>query len=389
MKKSTLVLFLLLLLSLSACRQTPQNPSVMTEDPIQTQLPETNGPEQSADATVTPSVVPQKPLAAVFVPSVTEKVCADDGTEIFAYTHQSMSLVLQEVEIADKIILDFLNRSDTASTAQQLLASARNAYAPSEHWVAYMCKVLYEPMRIDQSVLSLFGTHSMYSGGMHPEHLAVSVSYDLLTGDVLTLGSIMHKDATREMFRDLVLQDLEARKEELYLFSDYADGVNERFSLDESLDEAFYFSQNGLCFYFSPYQIAPYASGMIVSEIPYEKLVGLINDAYFPGEKHLTDGTIVANHFSDMDLETVTRISEAVLTPGGEMVMLTADNTVENIRIEFYSADPRVGSYTLFAASALAPGDGILIEATQEQLTENIRVYYSNAGGLQLLTFTE
>ena len=382
MKRCIPVLLILLLL-FSGCQKSPQPPVESASGPTETLLGEITEPQHTEPN----FTAPQKPLAAVFVPAVTENYQADDGTEIFSYTHQSMTLILQEAEVADKIILDFLNRSDTAGTAQQLLASAEKAYSPSEHWNSYMCKVLYEPQRIDQSVLSLFGVRSTYSGGMHPDHLGVSVSYDLLTGDVLTLGSIMHMDATVAMFRDLVLADLDSRKEELYLFSDYADGVNKRFSVDESQDEAFYFTKTGLCFYFSPYQIAPYSSGMIVSEIPYDQLVGLINDAYFPNEQHLTAGTITADPFQEVDLSSIKRISEAVLTPGGEMTMLTADNTVENVFIEFYSPDPRVSTYTFFAASALAPGDGIMIEATDEQLTENIRIYYDNSNGCQVLKF--
>ena len=52
-------------------------------------------------------------LLSVSVPAVTETSSADDGTIIFQYTYQHMSLILPDAAVANKIIIDFLNRVDT------------------------------------------------------------------------------------------------------------------------------------------------------------------------------------------------------------------------------------------------------------------------------------
>ena len=293
-----------------------------------------------------------------------------------------MALVLQDNDVANKVILDFLNRVDsTAQIAEELRQTAIAGYKGSQNWSPYLCQVLYEPTRIDQGVLSLSGTISTYSGGMHPDHTNMSVNYDLLTGDILTLGSIMHMDATREDFRELVLAELAPKAQELYLYSDYEQGIAKRFDTDESQDENFYFTSTGLCFYFSPYEIAPYASGTITVEIPYEKLVGIIHDAFFPGEKHPTNATIQGKLLKEANMEDIGQISEAILSPGGQMYLLTADNLVENVRLQLLGDNTQ--DQIFFASENLSVSNAIVIEATEEELAR-IQLTYENASGTQI-----
>jgi hypothetical protein len=91
----------------------------------------------------------------------------------------------------------------------------------------------------------------------------------------------MHPDASKEDFITIILEKLSQIAEESDLFQGYEDGVRSRLGGDENLYEDFYFTSTGLCFYFAPYEIAPYASGIITVEIPYSELTGLIYDGYF------------------------------------------------------------------------------------------------------------
>lgn len=379
----SIFLALLLLICIAGCASNEPISTQTTAGPIQnsTTAPVPTG---SIQETHSAGVITQKTMTAVSVPLHTQNTNAENGTVLFTYTYPSMSLMLQDAEVADKVILDFLNRVDaTSTTALTLQKSAESAYTGSAAWNPYLCRVLYEPMRLDMSVLSLFGAVSTYSGGMHPEHTNVSANYDLLTGDVLTLGSIMHKDATMQMFCDLVLEQLDTVKDDRHLYSDYKIAVNKRFSGDESKDEDFYFTPEGLCFYFSPYQIAPYSSGTVVAEIPYEKLVGVIHDNYFPPEQLLTGGTVDIVPYKNANMETIHQIGEAVLTPGGEMYLLTASNAVNNVRLRISGDDSQNHEYVFFAASTLAPNSGIMLEVSDQEL-DAISVSYDNADGKQI-----
>ena len=225
-------------------------------------------------------------LLAVSVPAATERFIHEDGTELFSYTSQHMQFVFPDAEVADKVILDFLNRVDASRTdADSILSSAQNDYTDADTWFPYFYQIIYSPMRIDHGVLSLFGMQHSYSGGIHGSKSCLAANYDLLTGDVLTLGSIMHMNADKEDFIKIIIEKLNEIADEAYLYENFEEGVRSRLGGDENLYEDFYFSSTGLCFFFSPYEIAPYSSGVISVEIPYEKLGGIIHDAYFPAER--------------------------------------------------------------------------------------------------------
>ena len=266
--------------------------------------PQGDNGETGGNSQQTPDSTFDGTLLAVSVPTVTEATKDDDGTVVFEYTYQYMSLVHEKPDVADKIILDFLNRVDATRThAETVAQSAKNAYTGnSSNWIAYLYHLTYSPTRIDSAVLSLFGNNAVYSGAVHPERACVSASYDMVTGDVLTLASIMAKDAKTEDICNLVLENLAARKKELYLYPGYENTVKQRFTTDPSIDEAWYFSPSGLCFYFAPYEIAPYSSGVVTVEIPYEKLTAILHTAYLPAVRQNVQGVVSISSFDDIDL---------------------------------------------------------------------------------------
>ncbi len=361
-----------MLLTLCGCA-TPDSAPTESTDPVSTSAP--------AETTQTPSM--QQPLSAVYVPLITEQTAAEDGTNIFSFTYQNMSLTLQEPEIADKVIVDFLNRIElTRPEAESILSQAKQDYSSSANFRPYLCQVSYNPTRIDQGILSLFGNFTTYKGGTHPEHSNVSANYDLINGDVLTLAGILQVDADTGDFCKLVLDELALLKDKLFLYPDYENMVNRRFAIDPTQDEDFYFTPTGLCFYFAPYEIAPYSSGTITIEIPYEKLVGILHDSYFPAEKNLSDSSIQVTPFDEEQASQFTQITEAVLNKEGTMLLLHTDNIVHNIRITASANPPQTQQHTVFAAYTLTPGDAIMLQATPEELA-NLHLTYENSNGVQ------
>ncbi len=344
---------------------------------------ETNAATAAATVNTTePTVIlpQQEAMYAVSVPAVSESTLAEDGTVIFSYTHQTMMLTLPDPEVANKIIIDFLSRNDAAAvTAETVRQSAKANYTGSADWTPYLYNLTYSPMRMDQGVLSLFGSCVTYSGASHPERLSVSASYDLVTGDVLTLGSIMSADASLDSFCNLVLTALNEIKDAKHLYDGYEDTVKQRFSQDESIDQDWYFSTTGLCFYFVPYEIAPYSSGVIVAEIPYADLAGLLYDGYFPAERDITIGGIQATDLDNADTTQFTQIAELVLDEDGQMVFLHTDGVVWDVMIEYGAWDTSSTSfapvYTALFSGSLSPGDAIMIQSSE--LT-SLRLSYTN-----------
>ena len=294
-----------------------------------------------------------KTMVAVSVPTVTDYTTHEDGTVLSKYTYQSMSLVLHKPQVADKIILDFLNRVDsTGVSAKGIANQAKSAYNGDKNWVPYLYYITYNPTRIDNKVLSLFGNNVVFSGAGHPERTCVSASYDLLTGDVLTLASIMNKGATMQQLLDLVLSGLTEMAEGNYLYSNYKAVVfNRFFDSDPAHDEGWYFTQTGLCFYFAP----------------YEKLSNILHEAYLPSVRPETSATLIVTPFESTNLAEFSHIAELVMDKNAKMYMVKADNIAQDVRIIL---SDNTSSYTVFAAYNLAAGDGIMVQAGDDILKD-------------------
>lgn len=376
MKQNMCILTLLcMLLAFTGCGKQPYT---------ETTAKHTEATENTAEST---DYVPQQePMAAVAVPAITETVYAEDGTPIFSYTHQNILLTTADPEVADKVIIDFLGRMDaTRGNADKTLASAKAAYNSSANWSPYLSSIAYSPTRIDQGVLSLFGSHITYAGASHPERAYISANYDLVTGDALTLGSIMSAKATMEDFSALTLEALAAQKNEKYLYDGYEETVRQRFHRDESKDQDWFFSQAGLCFYFAPYEIASYASGVIIAVIPYDKLAGLLYDGYFPAEREAAEGDIRAALLEEANLDAFSQIAELVLDPEGQMVFLSTDGLVWDVQLEVGTLDLTgtefTPAYTALLSHALSPGDAIMVQLQFNDAEPMLRLTYHTKAG--------
>ena len=318
-------------------------------------------------------------LAAVTVPANTESYCLEDGTEIFSYTAQHMNLIFPNAAVADKVTLEFLNRVDaTKSEADSILSVAQIEYGDTDNWFPYFYRVLYSPTRIDQGVLSLFGTQNSYNGSIHGGLSGISVSYDMATGDVLTLGSIMHQNATKDDFINLVCEKLKDIASVYYLFDDFEIGVHARLGGDENLYEDFYFTKTGLNFYFSPYEIAPYASGIITVEIPYEELAGLIYDGYFPDERESIQGNMKSATFMSTDMTQFNNMAEVMLSNENELYVVYPEGTVEDVTITMPGDGMSIPDYTIFAASEMSDRDAIVLNVPAETIHDIVISYFSN-----------
>ena len=157
--KRTLAAIMAFALILAGCtthhEDTASEPS--TNESINT--PATESTEIQTESQVNTNDEPTGaalPMVTVSVPVTSEDFIADDGTVIFRVVSQNMHLVMQDPDVADRIIVDFLNRIDHfASMHEEILQQAQGAYQPSDLWTPYLCSITYAPQRIDQGVLSL------------------------------------------------------------------------------------------------------------------------------------------------------------------------------------------------------------------------------------------
>ena len=371
-RQISILLVLSLMFSLSGCRKSKKKDPTLTDPAGTVQTPTT-----APTTPTTPTVSTPEMMIAVSVGASTENTKANSGTIIFQHTTQKMRLVLHKPEIAEKIIIDFHSRvAGTDQEAAEIESAAKTAYNNSKNWIPYFYRLTYSPTRIDETVLSLVGDKITYSGAAHPERYCAAASYDLNTGDVLTLASIMTKEAKTDDFCKLVLEGLSSRSEGDYLYENYADVVKQRFTADATQDQNWYFSANGLCFYFVPYEIAPYASGVITVEIPYAKLQGLLYPDYFPAQRPTATGKVQISDFTLDSADKFTHTAELLMDTEGKMYLVHAEGIVQDIRITFTDA---TGTYTVFAANSLSAGEAVMIQANDDT-AKNLELNYLSNG---------
>lgn len=367
------LLFFCLVLSISGCDLTDHTPT--TQAVISTTVPPSTAETIEPTVETTAPVVYSTPLSAISLPLVSEIDTQEDGTIIFTYTYQNVSTTFQDAEIADTVVLDLLNRIDaTRSEAEDIRKAAAADYVPSNFWNPYFFQVLYTPVRIDQNVLSLYGTQTTYSGSAHPNHLAVSANYDLVTGAPLRFGDVLAADYSAETLSGLLAEALSPYGDVLY--PGYEQTVQDFLSDDINNFENWYFSQGGLCIYFSPYDIAPYSAGTVIGEIPYEQLNGILRDEYFPMERSAVSGSITLVPFDTADRSQISQYAELVLQSDGTRLLLEPEGTVLDLRIDLCRDDSATYYNTVFAAESLSAGGAVMLQANLTETDAVLRLSY-------------
>lgn len=343
------------------------------------------------------------PMVSISLPIMVEQDTADNGTVVFRRVYQDVVLNLPNADIIQTVTLDLLRRMDTnASVMSDIQSSAFADYTGQEAWTPYTYQILYSPTRVDDNILSLYGVEDLYSNvgsGVH----GISVNYNLTNGYPLTLMDILvEENHAAERLKQALLATMESIKDSNQLFEDYADVVNSRFDADLQKDNTWYFSSEGLCFFFEPYEIAPNSVGIVTATVPYSQLSGIIHDIYFPGEQASSPGQITAQKFQIDSLGSFTSFSELITDPNTDTrYILSTKGILYDLRIEQGHLSEN-GAYTpdsvVYAANHLSPGDALVLRSTLPTASgllrlsyhsgENSYCYYltANANGDMILT---
>ena len=357
-KHTALILVLCMMLSLAACGSKEPPATVPTTAPV-TSAPTT--------APTTEPTVPEPTVDISMLPSLSTATIimtkeAERAEQVqFEYTYPNVMLVLSDAAIADTVMVELLNRIDaTRSTADSVLSNAGSD-------VLYFYDVHYDPMRIDPNVLSLYGSKSGYAGGAHPSHESVSVTYDLSTGNVLLLSDLFHTGVSASDLSPLVIEGLDLISQEKQLYSDYTATVEERFGQGLDVEAGWYLSGEGLCIYFSPYDIAPYAAGTITATIPYSQLNGILRDEFFPAERGNSGGSIIQAPFQTAQLDQFQQFTEVILDRNAEVYLLYTDGQLFDVTLETGTYSEKYDSFTplstVFACEALSMNDAIMVQS--------------------------
>ena len=92
------------------------------------------------------------------MPITVKSSYAEDETLIFEYIYQFPHLIMPDRDVAEKIIINFLERKELHdNSADALYLDAQSANHKVSSFVPYAYRMQYNPTRIDQGVLSMYG----------------------------------------------------------------------------------------------------------------------------------------------------------------------------------------------------------------------------------------
>ncbi|NLY43554.1 MAG: DUF4163 domain-containing protein [Clostridiaceae bacterium] len=215
---------------------------------------------------------------------ITEKIKSDDGQ------HELLKVSVSYPQIRNdknNPYIDQLNET-LKSDAQKRFESLKEEYIPSikEFYNDVLLKepemlAYHLPYEVTQKfditydrndILSIVNMLTWWTGGAHPNSTQSSVTYDLKNGKELALTDIFDKpqDEIKAMVIEAFTKDIDERPE--YYFEDAKDTVAK-----EIENAGFYLEEDGIAFYFNPYDIAPYVAGYPTVKLNFDSKYGFFD----------------------------------------------------------------------------------------------------------------
>ena len=139
-----------------------------------------------------------------------------------------------------------------------------------------------EVTRADEAMFSMCVSEYTFMGGAHGGTYIYGVNFDTKTGDIIENTEF---DKSADSVMNYILQSIEESSEETKdsFYPEYEDTIKGIFK-NGMKDGAFWFDGRGMTYAFQQYDIAPYAAGIMMFDIPYKDMED------FP-EEYVTDGS--------------------------------------------------------------------------------------------------
>lgn len=355
MKKTILLLLCFsLLFSLSACAglDTPASPNApeevsptVTPTAEQTAAPEPTPaeltlPEEHSDG----ADLGDQTLVYLTTTREEEDVPDEDHALILTFTYVTPKVRMDKnAAVADMIneklaLLDevYYSGSDTEYGKNYLyqLALDHYSYAMEKGTTTEIVFSSYRDAhvcRADGSVISFLYWKSVYIGGPQSEHSYVGHTYSSETGEELSLSSLSPDAA--ELKKDLSELLVSSVKEN----ADQYDAITLSEQVKDSAiaalvrDGNWYFSGEGMVFFPAFGELTEDDQGFDMYTIPYEKLVGVIDDKFLAGARE-NGGELTVLRVSDVEDGTIKSIDRLSVSDGDEMY-LKVDGTIYDVAV--------------------------------------------------------
>ena len=188
----------------------------------------------------------------------------------------------------------------------------------------------------------------------------------------------------------MILERLQEKADGFGLFPEYESVVAERFQPDALCTQTdfWYFSNTGLVVFFNPYDISPYAAGVVKIEFPYEDLEGILKPEYFPAAADPTAQAAapVLSFPANMNPEQYQTVEyvEAATNDSNVTFAMYGSDTVYNLSlslVDWVEEQPFLRQ-SIYAANYLSDSNLVVIQADAAVERGNICMQYDSGNGI-------
>lgn len=170
------------------------------------------------------------------------------------------------------------NLADAAKGFFRSVADAQKEM-PDAATMVYTYESLGDTLLISPSVISLYYNESTYTGGAHGNYNTSFYNFDATTGKLLVLQEIVQDTLALNKLAEVKFkaEEAEMAKENNMEFKmeDYFFPEN-KFILPQNIG----ITKGGLRLLYNPYEVASYARGMIILDISWQELRGIVAEKY-------------------------------------------------------------------------------------------------------------
>ncbi|MDO4468093.1 MAG: RsiV family protein, partial [Bacillota bacterium] len=227
----------------------------------------------------------------VDVPTITGNDALDSSVKEWAGSYEEQADDFKEqynsINYEDLEYLDAHSDVEFYDTEYPIYFYLRNIiYVPEEG------ENFLEIPRVDDKILSLIYCSYIEDGGAHGYSVYSAGNFDVESSELLSLDMIADDyDAFSDVTLSYIMNQVEKKNEEMMLygsemFSDYEDTIRSMWS---EYSPNWYMSDNGLIFIYNVYELAPYADGPIIIEVPYSEVSEYMNADYVKDNEQKKD----------------------------------------------------------------------------------------------------
>ncbi len=229
--------------------------------------------------------------------------------------------------------------------------------------------------RCDTRVLSLVFDVAQYTGGVHGQLVRYSRSYDSDSGAELSLDDIAKNASQLRTFIENYVIGLAAGDEyiedgESLLFPDFKDTITRIVAEGEQ----WYLDDKGFVLYAAPYDIAPYAYGVLCFTVPYSALEEFIDPDFMPAGYEGENGMVLAESGDHFDRGSVSMVGTVTVDEGAQSIILSAEETVYDVKL--YSSER-----TLWQRNYMTDGEAAELKCYIPDVVPSVILEYRLADG--------